>query len=107
MNNPPDKLDRLLKASVDRIETPPGFERDFWEKVRQRQQAPRLVRLLDNIAFWIPVPSLPQAVAATLVAFMVGTAGGAVSGFGSLRSSMQTVEQASISLPSISSSVLQ
>lgn len=106
MNIPEDKLDQLLKASADRIEAPPGFERDFWEKVRQRQRVPRLVRLLDNIAFWIPVPSLPQAVAATLVAFMVGTAGGALSGFGAARSSVPTVE-AGVSLPSISSAILQ
>ncbi len=106
MNNPDDKLDSLLKASVDRIEVPAGFERDFWEKVRQRQRVPRLVRLLDNIAFWVPVPNLPQAVAATLVAFMVGTAGGALSGFSSARSSVLMVE-AGVSLPSITSAILQ
>ncbi len=92
-----DNLDKLLlKAIPSGIEPSANFEARFWQKIAERERIPQVVRAFE----WIPMPSFAQAVAALLVAVLIGGAGGAVS-------AMNAPEMKGISSASVASNYLK
>lgn len=77
------KLDALIKMSAVSIEPSPNFDGIFWQKVFQRQSEPWVVKVWRHFESLIPTPNFSQALVALLIAFFVGSTGGAISIFGS------------------------
>lgn len=74
----------LLKSSSPSIEASPSFEAAFWKKAAERQaEESPLSRARAFLESLFPVPNLSGAFAVLTIAFLVGSAGGAVSGIGS------------------------
>lgn len=72
------RLETLLQASNVSIQPSPDFERVFWAKVSEGIKEPWWKWALGDFEFSLPFPSLRQAVAFGLLAFMIGGTGGAV-----------------------------
>ena len=69
-------LNVLLTAPGKDLQVSTGFEARFWAKVSEKKKESLLASILDNIAFWVPMPDMRQAAAIVLVAFLVGGSGG-------------------------------
>jgi anti-sigma factor RsiW len=77
------KLNGLIRTSAPSIEPSLNFEGRFWQKVLSRKKESLFTRVLRNLENLIPIPNFAQAVAALVIAFLVGSTGGAVSVFSS------------------------
>ena len=74
-----EALDGFLKGAFSTIEPSKNFERVFWQKILERQKDPWFERTLKSLESFVPFPTPSQAFAFSLVAFLIGGTGGAVS----------------------------
>lgn len=99
--------DNILKivrdASPPFIEPSRDFDSRFWQKVSAHQKESWLVKILEQLQFLIPTPTLAQGVAILLIALMLGGGTGVVSAKSSPALSFSGFKEIKgIPLPSVS-----